>query len=244
MTLSDLEAYVQNFLQFTYANGNWTQPEIQQYLRDEELRMFVHIVGKDEDFFETSTTLSEVASQAVYTLPTNFYKCIRVERIQGANATPQLPIPLNVVDKNASSISQARGAWWPSITPGTVQAPMHYMVHGQSTLELIPSPSNSTANSLTVYYAARPIGMFAPTDVPFQIVAGGGGPGKDDLREWHDIIALGACEKALLHEEAYPQADRVKMLKNERLSELTNYLAQINVQQPRYIQITDSVYEG
>lgn len=242
MTLAEIEQYVLDFLQFDYANGNWTQAEIQRYIRDEELRMFVHIVSKDEDFFLTTGTLSEVAGQALYVLPTNFYKGLRVERIQGALATPQTPVPMNVVDKNAVSVQRSRGAWWPSLTPGTSVTPMHYMFHGQSQLELFPPPATAITNSILVTYAARPIGMFAPTDVPFQIVAGAGGPGKDDLREWHDIIALGACEKALLHEEAYPQADRVKALRMERLAELTNYLAQINVQSTRFVNVTDPTW--
>lgn len=243
MTLDDLESYVKNFLQFDYGTGNWTQAEIQQYIRDEELRLFVHIDSKDEDWFSTSASISEVGGTSVYSLPTNFFKGIRVERVLGGLATQQLPVPMNVVDRNYSTIQRARGSWWPSTNPGTSTIPMHYQFHGQRSIEIFPIPVVTLTNSIIVYYSARPNGMYTSTDVPFQIASGAGGSGTDNLSEWHDIIGLGACEKALLHEEAYEQADRVKALRQERLQELTAYLAQVNKQMPRYIHVTDAAFD-
>lgn len=242
MTQAEIEQWVLNFLQTTYADGNWTQQEIQQYIRDEELRLFVHIVGKDEDFFQTTATLSEVANQQRYTLPTNFYKGLRVERIAGGNASPATPIIMNPVDRNADSETLARGAYWPFIGGGTMPFPMNYQLIGQNSLDLYPMPSSTIASSIKVTYAARPIGMTQPTDVPFQITAGPGGAGKDDLREWHDIIAMGATQRALEHEEAYPQADRMGSRYAARLAELSKYLAQINVQAPRYVRVTEDTW--
>ena len=242
MTLAQIEQWVLNFLQTDYATGNWSQQEIQQYIRDEELRLFVHIVGKDEDFFQSTATISEVASQRRYSLPTNFYKGLRVERIAGGLSSPSTPIIMNPVDRNADSETLARGAYWPFIGGGTMPFPMNYQLIGQNSIDLYPTPSGSIANSILVTYAARPTGMVASTDVPFQLSAGPGGAGKDDLREWHDIIAMGTTQRALEHEEAYAQADRMGARYAARLAELTNYLAQINVQAPRYIRVTEDTW--
>jgi len=242
MTLADLENWVLRFLQTTYDTGNWTQPEIQQYIRDEELRLFVHIVGKDEDFFQTTATLSEVANQQRYTLPTNFYKGLRLERIAGGLASPTTPIVMNPVDRNVDSITLARSVYWPFIGGGTMSFPMNYQLIGQNSLDLYPIPASSLTNSLKLTYAARPAGMVNITDVPFQIANGPGGAGKDDLQEWHDIIAMGATQRALEHEEAYAQADRMGARYAARLGELSAYLAQINVQAPRYVRVTEDTW--
>jgi len=240
VNFGELKSWVMDFLQATFSDGNWGETEIERYIRDEELRLFTHVVGKDEDFFYVEgTPISEVAGQKLYQLPTNLYKLLRLERIAGLEASPENPITLAVVDHNYSSIQRARSRMLMTSTVRTVFAPMHYQLHGQSQFELMPTPSSALANSLRPVYAARPAGMVDPSDVPFQITTGPGGAGKDDLREYHDIIALGACEKALLHEEAYPQADRVKMSRLERTRELDQYLSQINVQTPRFVHLTD-----
>lgn len=245
MNLLDLKSWAYGFLQATKDDGNWPEAEMERYARDEEMRLFVHVVGKDEDFFYVvSSPISEVAGQGVYSLPTNCYKVIRLERIFGLDATVNNPIVMEIVDHNFSSVQRARSRLlWPG-TPGTVYAPFHYQLHGQSQFELFPPPSTALPNSLRVVYAARPAGMVLPTDVPFQITSGPGGAGLDNLSEFHDIIALGMCVRALEHEEAYPQADRMERRYQERLRELDRYLAQINVQMSRHVHVTnETVFE-
>lgn len=240
MNLLELKNWVYRFLQATPDNGNWPEAEVEQYLRDEELKMFMHIVAKDEDFFYTvGTPISEVALQATYPLPTNLYKLLRLERVSGGATSLTNPVALAAVDKNFSQEQRARGTGWPTAAPGLAYLPMAYILHGQNSFELVPTPASAYASSLRPIYAARPAGMVLPTDVPFQITSGPGGSGTDDLREFHDLISLGACRSCLEHEEAYPQADRIERRYEERLFDLRQYLAQINVQQPRFVHVTD-----
>lgn len=251
MNLLALETYVANALQcdptFPSGSQNWSKSEVDQYLDDEQMKLFVHVVGKDEDFlYTTATPISEVAGTALYSLPTNLFRVLRVERIAGMTASTTNPIPMCPVEKNVSQLTLARGWGWPYLaqTGAGVAWPMNYQIHGQSQLELIPPPTTNTSSAIQVVYAFRPATMAAPTDVPFQLAAGSGGAGKDNLTEFHDLIALGAIEKCFLKTENYAQADRFKQLRLERLAELTNYLRQINVQQSRSIRVTDAVWGG
>lgn len=243
MTLQDIENWVLRFLQTDYTNGNWSQDEVQQYIDDEQMRLFVHIVGKDEDFFQSPPGfVSEIANQQRYSLPENLYKVLRVERVVGALASATSPIVMNPVDRNADSITLARGTYWPFIGGGTMPFPMNYQIIGQSQIDLYPIPNNTLTNSIKIHYAAKPARMVNPTDVPFQIANGPGGPGLDSLSEWHDIIAMGAAQRCLEHEEAYPQADRMGGRYAQRLAELVAYLQQINVQAPRYVRVTEDTW--
>ena len=241
MTRLELQNYALNMLQANASGagaGIWSASEIQQYIRDGELKLFVLIADKNENFFSTSTTVSEVANTAAINLPTNLYRIQYVERIVGNGASTTAPQFVSPVDRNTTAISMARGANWPLVTTTDSPYPCFYMMHGQKTIEMVPAPTSSNTNSLRVSYIARPAAMAADTDVPFQITAGVGGAGTDNLVEFHDIIALYAVEKCLLKEESYPQMDLITGMRRERERELVDYLNRMQVQAPRGIHVT------
>lgn len=241
MTRLELQNYALNMLQANASGagaGIWSAAEIQQYLRDGELKMFTIVADKLENFFSTSTTLSEVAGTALVSLPTNLYRLMYVERIVGNGATTTNPQFIQPIDRNTTQMSMARSASWPFITTSDAPFPCYYMMHGQKQIELYPTPTSSNTNSLRVSYIARPAAMSADSDVPFQITAGVGGSGTDNLTEFHDILALYAVEKCLLKEEAYPQMDRITGMRKERERELVEYLNRMQVQAPRGIHVT------
>lgn len=241
MTRLELQTYALNMLQANASGagaGIWSASEIQQYLRDGELKLFVMVADKNENFFSTSTTLSEVAGTAAISLPTNLYRLLYVERIVGNGASTTSPQFVQPIDRNTTQIAMARGMNWPYVTQTNNPYPCYYMMHGQKTIEMMPAPTSSNTDSLRISYIARPAAMSADSDVPFQITAGTGGSGKDNLSEFHDIIALYAVEKCLLKEEAYPQMDRITGMRRERERELTDYLNRMQVQAPRGIHVT------
>lgn len=241
MTRLEIQTYVLNMLQANASGagaGVWTASEIQQYIRDGELKLFVLVADKNENFFSTSTTLSEVAGVATINLPTNLYRILYLERVFGNGATSADPQFIQPVDRNVSSISMARGSGWPYSSVTDTSYPSYYMMQGQKTIELLPAPTSSSTDSLRLSYIARPAAMAGDTHVPFQITAGVGGAGTDNLTEFHDIIALYAIEKCLLKEEAYPQMDRISGMRRERERELTDYLNRMQVQAPRGINVT------
>lgn len=245
MTFADLRNYVFDFLMANPSAagaGIWSQAEVEQYIRDGELKMFCAIADKHDHFCITSTTLSEVANQTIDT-PENCYRIIWLERIAGAGASTQRPFFMQVVDKNFSSVDQARGYWWPYMAGVPTTMPVYYMNHGQKKIELYPTPQISTANSLRLTYIYRPAEMVNDGDRPFQEANGPGGLGRDNLAEFHDIIAKYAIEACLLKEEMYPLADRVKAERLEREGELKNYLGTVNVQMPKFVHQTEDVWE-
>lgn len=246
MTLTQIENYVLNFLQADFTNGNWTQAEVDQYIRDHELAMAAMVAEKNENFFKTSSLVSEVASTATVSLPTNVFRVLKVERVVGAGATSTNPLPLRKINRNIDEETVARGGAWPygvAINSATAY-PAYYSQHGQKQLELYPVPSQSNANSLLVTYIYRPASMLSGTHVPFQETAGTGGAGKDNLEEFHDILGKYAIEMCLVKEEAYPQADRIRQERLMREQQLVTYLSRMNVQEPRMVRQTQSVWDG
>lgn len=223
--------------------GVWGQTEILRYLTDSEMKLFVMIAAAHENFFRTTTTLSEVAGTATINLPTNTYRLLRLERIVGFQSSTTNPIPLIPVDRNDGAIDFARGARYPFNYDGTTSYPQYYQMHGQKQIELMPTPSLSATDSLRLSYIARPAAMAGDTHVPFQITAGTGGAGTDNLVEFHDILVLAVVEKCFLKEESYAQADRYKALRLEREAELMKYLTSTQVQVTRGINVSHSEWD-
>ena len=238
MTRLEMQTAVFDLLQSNSSGagaGVWTPSEVQQYIRDYELKLFVMIAGVHENFFRTTTTLSEVAGTATVDLPTNNYRILELERISGAGSSAVNPIPMVAISRTSDARDHARGTVLPIDSSGSRAYPVHFLTHGQKQIELVPVPSVSVTNSLKLGYVYRPAAMTADSHVPFQLSAGTGGTGTDNLAEFHDIIVLGAAEKAMLKEEGYPQMDRIQSMRREREAELVRYLKSMQVQGPRYI---------
>ncbi len=242
MTRLEIQTQVLSVIQANLSGvdggGVWGQTEILQYLRDSEMKLFVMVAAAHENFFRTTSTLSEVAGTALISLPTNTYRLLRLERIVGGQASSTNPIPLIPVDRNDSSIDFARGARYPFNYDGTASYPHYYQMHGQKQIELMPTPNLSATDSLRISYIARPAAMAGDTHVPFQITAGTGGAGNDNLAEFHDILVLSVIEKCFLKEESYAQADRYKALRLEREAELMKYLSSTQVQATRGMNVS------
>lgn len=241
MTRLEMQNYVLNFLQVNASGagaGNWSASQIQQFIRDAELKVFAIVADKHENFFSLSTTLSETANAGTVDLPTNLYRVLYIERIVGNGATTTNPVQMHPIDSNVTQIRMARGMNWPFVDTANSPYPSYYMMHGQKQIELFPAPTQSNSNSLRLWYVFRPAAMASDSDVPFQATAGAGGSGKDNLSEFHDIIPMYALEKCLLMEESYPQMDRVTGMRRERERELVDYLNKMQVQAPRGIHVT------
>lgn len=241
MNLLQLETYVANFLQVdvAFTTGNWSKAQVDQYLFDGEMRVFTLVASQHEDFFHTTALLSETANTATVNTPTNCYRIMDLERVSGGSATTTNPMQMTKIDRTPEARNIARAASGLLSPLGTATGyPMYYMSHGQKTIELFPIPTSTIANSLLLTYAFSPAGMTATTDVPFQISVGSGGAGKDNLVEWHDLIAKFATYACLNQEEAFPQADRVMSEIQKRERELLTFLASTNVQAPAGIQVT------
>jgi hypothetical protein len=241
MTLADLKQCVLDWLQTTFADGPWTENEVERHLRDGELIVHSMAAEKFEDFCITSALVSEVSGTAIIDLPANVFRVVKVERVVGGLATTAAPIPLRKMSRNVTDEQLARGSRWPygAITPGTAESPMNYYQHGQKSIELFPTPATTVTNSLKVTYIYVPDPMVDDTDVPFQEAHGPGGVGKDSITSFHDILCKYAAEMCFLKEEAYPQADRVKQERMMRQAQLMQHLSHMNVQEPRYIRNPD-----
>lgn len=240
MNLLQLETYVANFLQVAtdFTNGNWSKAQVDQYLFDGEMRVFTAVAAQHEDFFWATSTLSETANVATVNLPVNCYRIMDMERIVGGSASTSSPMQMTKLDRTPEARNIARAASTLMGPSSATSYSMYYMSHGQKMVELVPAPTVTVANSLLLTYCFSPIGMAAPTDVPFQAVAGTGGAGKDNLPEWHDLIAKFAIYSCLNQEESFPQADRVMSEIQKRERELLTFLASTNVQAPAGIQVT------
>lgn len=241
MTLLEQETYVFDFLQSNPSGagvGDWTKAEVDRYLRAAELDLFTAIVDKHEYFFTTTTTLNEVGGAATINLPTNCYKVLKIERLIGLGTSSAFPSELEKVDRNRWAIDEARG-WNRFPISGMVDYPMHYFMHGQKIIELVPAPANSSTGSLRLTYVYRPAAMSAPTDVPFQISAGSGGAGLDNLEEYHEILPLKALEKCLVKEESFAQADRIRGERMKREGDLIRFLTEMSESRSRRITVTD-----
>jgi len=245
MTLTAIENYVLNFLQTSFTTGNWTQAEIDQYIRDSELMTHGMIAEKYENFFRTTSQLSVTANQALVDLPTNLYRTLEVDRIVGLGASTSNLLRLTKVERTVEHqwLARADGSFFLLGGPNTTAYPMYYRQHGQKQIELLPTPSATTANSLLIGYIYRPAAMAAGTHVPFQEVAGAGGSGKDNIEEFHDILGKYAIEMCLNKEEAYPQADRIRQERLWREGQLMDFLARMNVQEPKTIHETSSCWD-
>lgn len=246
MTFTQLRAYLTNFLQANASGagaGIWTQTEMDQYLRDGELKMFLRVANKHENFFKTSTTLSEVANTSTINLPTNTYRLLKLERIVGFNASSVNPIAMNPIDRNVSSETVARSWDYLLVNGGQAQYPMNFQMHGQKQIELFPTPSTSATDSLKLTYVYRPASMSSGSDTPFQISAGAASAGTDNLEEFHDLIALYALEACLLKEEGYAQMDRITAKRREREAEMDAFLRQMQTQATRGPNITPDEWD-
>lgn len=240
MTRSEIEDCVLDFLQTDLANAWFDQNELDHHIRDGEMKMFTMVANKNEDWFKTTATLSEVASQSEINLPTNCYRVLKVERIVGNNASDLKPRPLRRIQRNTDDEVRARGGFYDQLTPavGTTGFPQYYYQQGNKKIELFPAPSDSRADSLRITYLFRPAPMTSGAHVPFQEVAGTGGPGKDSLEEFHDIICKYAAYMLLMKEEAQ-QAGGMKQEMNDRIAELIAYLTPPNIQESKSIRDTD-----
>lgn len=246
MTRLEIQTYALNMLQANASGagaGIWTAAEIQQYIRDFELKTFLMIAGKHENFFRTTTTLSEVSGTATINLPTNLFRVLRIDRISGGQTSATSPAPLVPIDRNDGAIDNARGSQYPIDLNGTGLYPMYYQLHGQKIIELLPTPAISVTNSLNLIYVYRPAAMASDSDTPFQASAGAAAAGTDNLLEFHDIIALGVVERCFLKEESYAQYDRIKALRQEREAELVKFLTQMQTQAPRGINVSQREWE-
>lgn len=247
MTRLEIQTYALNMLQANVSGvdgaGIWSATELQQYIRDAELDLFLIVAATHENFFRTSSTLSEVAGTALISLPTNTYRLLRLERLIGLGASSTNPAPMIPVDRNDSSIELAKGRRYPFDNDGTGVYPMYYQMHGQKQIELLPTPSISATDSLKVIYVYRPAAMTADSHVPFQSSAGTGGAGTDNLSEFHDIIALSVVEKCMVKEESFAQSDRIRALRMEREAKLRQYLTSTQTQATRGMHVSSCEYD-
>lgn len=241
MNFGQLRTHAFDYLVSSPAQGPWTDAQMGRYINIAQYKVHGMVADEFEDFFSTTSTLSETSGTDTISLPTDLYRILSVERISGNNATVNSPIPLEKIDRRVSEIRAWRGAY--PYTNGTAAFPCAYYAIGQKQIRLIPMPASTNTNSLRLTYIFRPAEMGSDIDVPFQQTAGSGGAGTDSLVEFHDVIAMYAVEMCLLTpgEENPALAESISARRSERENELKTYLARINLQANKRQEVTDAV---
>ena len=133
-----------------------------------------------------STTISLSASTGDYTIPTGFLNILELYTTSTGQA-------YSMQRTTAEDIIRRRIG----VSPGLNSSPSrYYATQGNDLLMVWPTPS--AADSLSVYYVARPTALSASADVPSDIPA-----------EFHQLIEYRACAEASDYAEALVMRQRV-----------------------------------
>lgn len=229
MNLQDLRDALYDHVGQSPDQGLLLPTEVDRLLHTAHMRLSSFIVAQKEDFFSFQTTISEVAGQESYPLPTQFQRLIFLERLKSSGGEELvIPVPLRRVRRDQLSIYALAeiGVWG---NPG----PVAFYLRGQGTVVLVPKPTLTQTDSLRLTFTFRPAKMIAQNDMPFQLVSGPASNFSDVLEEYHDIIWMMAAEVVFGKEESSNQASHMKSLIHERLNELQQHLISINQAEPR-----------
>lgn len=237
MTFGEIKTYLQNTLRAQFASpqkGPWATQDLIDNVDAGHQKMFTRVANQAEGFFETFDDLNEVAGVKTIDLPAQLHKLVRLERIKSGSTVLDIPIPLDRIQRDRSSITAYRSANR-ATSLSVIQG--FYML-GQKQIVLEPAPGAASTGGLRCHYVFRPAKMTADAHEPFQKTAGAGGSGKDNLAEFHEIIALYALESMLMKMRDQERASFFMQRRMEREGELTAYLRGINMQEPRYARFT------
>jgi len=237
MNLKDLRDSVYDFLQAEEDRGLWSSQEIDRYIHQAHMKVFGYVAEAMEDFCVVTTTISEVADQADYDLPTDLVRLVWARRVVGSGGSLTRPLPLRRVNRDAHEIYAQSPSLPGNSSTGDI-ADAFYLT-GQKTMTLLDTPTAALTNSIQVRYVFRPAKMTQDTHVPFQQTAGAGGTGFDNLEEYHDLLWLDAAQLALMKEESDAQVANLGRRYQTRISELQNHIDRVNIHEPRFVRQYD-----
>ena len=234
MTRLELQDFILEFLQASTSKGIWTAAQIQRHIATAQFKMFTMVANLYERFCWTQSLINEVADQTAYSLPVDMYRLLFLERVNDAVSGAALNNPYFL--KAITSVNSEEIDFHRRTAPVGQVRPQDetFYTQGQKTFILIQPSVATLTGSLRLSYIFRPAEMTSDTHVPFQQTSGTGGAGKDNLEEFHDVIALYALEMALL-KEANAVYQPISQRRLEREMELRRYLENINVADARFV---------
>jgi hypothetical protein len=242
MNLREIRDRVYNFLQAEEDRGLWGSAEIDGYIHDAHMKVFGYVAEAMEDFCVTTTTISEVASQADYDLPTDLVRLVWARRVVGSGGTLARPWPLRRISRSAAEIYRSTPTGTTSASVGSISDAFY--LTGQRQITLLSTPSAAVTNSIQIRYVFRPAQMTQDDHVPFQQTAGSGGAGFDNLEEYHDLLWLDAAQLALMKEESDAMAAGLSRRYSMRLEELQNHIDRVNIHEPRFVAPASNDEDG
>ena len=225
-------------LQITPTSGHVDLSEGERHLNEAMRELHSLIAGKFEGFFETSALLNEVSGATEIALPTNLLRINRLRRLAGHGASATNPLPMHrVARSNADTVVSTTAADYGVYSAGQANHLVYYPRGQKMIVLVIPAAANRTG-SLELFYTYRPATMTADAHTPYQEVAGAGGAGLDNLEDWHHLIWMRACLKAMSKEDDMATYQMHKQNTAEAMEEMWMALALID-QSPRYMTVPE-----
>jgi hypothetical protein len=164
--------------------------EFSQFVSDDEVGYYINagaqglydlLISAGELYKITSTSISLVANQDTYSLPSDFYKLLGVDL-----SSQGQPVTL----KKFEFAERNKYSYYPFYNTRGLTA-LKYIVQGDS-LRFIPMPNSN--DSITVWYAPTMPALVNDADT------------FDGVNGWEDYIVFDAAIKMLIKEESDPTA--------------------------------------
>lgn len=174
MTLSELRNLSRFWLD-DVLGGYFTDAQMNILLNNAQRECQKQLLQSAEDFYTVCVTAVTVANQANYALPSDFIKCMRLERLvsgSGDSATYQRLFPIT---RNEQDV----------LVEISTGAPYNYIIN-QSTFTLLPVPDD--VYTLHLWYAYRVADMSGDSDEP------------DVPKDYHEYLAILAARDGFLRD--------------------------------------------
>jgi hypothetical protein len=189
-----------------------------RFFQSEQKRLQNKLVQSFENYFVTSTTISIVADQEDYGIPSATIKILRIEDIE----EPKNPVALTPISFNQKdSLSGS-----PLVSYSNMGVGGFYAIRGDSII-LRPIPTRSKPDALKMYYVKEIEDITSATSV------------SEIPTEYHELLAVGIALRGLIKQET--SVETIAALKthyNELFTEMAASAENRQIQGPRKVKKT------
>lgn len=180
MNLGDVRTYVRSLLAEDTA-AFWTNAQLNTFIQRSFVTVYNKMANQRRGYFESTSNVTYVANQELYTLASVTVKIILVERVDGLVPVPVNLHPIDITQKNDYATVAGN-----DVLPGSER----YFVTGNS-IGIAPIPRSAVTNALKVWQVLAPAIPTGDSDAfPTEMT---------DLH--HELIAWGALMRAVARDK-------------------------------------------
>lgn len=172
MTFQELQVLCSTWLD-DVDNGYFTLAQVKVWLNNAQREVQKLLLNAGEDYYTVCSYTTSVINQKNYAFPSDFVKCMRLEKILQGSGDTAYTERLFRITRNEQDLIPFR----------TNGDPTHYIVN-KSTFSLLPVPN--VAKTIRLYYAYRVEDMVNNSDEP------------DCPEDYHEYIAIMAARDGFL----------------------------------------------